>query len=65
MPLKLAVSSEVARIGLISAHFDRHGENEGIAIVVPVEKIRDALETDFLVEWREQEDREAAKSLRQ
>jgi hypothetical protein len=59
--LTLAIGSEVALVGVLTGHFDSsEGGNEGIAVVVPVEAIRETLNQPKLVQWREKRDAEIA-----
>jgi hypothetical protein len=59
----LTVSSRVALVGIVVGHFNSPmRDNAGIAVVVPVEAIRELLQTERLVEWRERRDAEAARA---
>lgn len=46
----LSITSLVALVGVVIGHFDSEGENAGVAIVAPVEAVRELLETEDLVE---------------
>jgi hypothetical protein len=56
------VGSRVTLVGVVIGHFDSTGDNAGIAVVTPVEAIRELLNVNELVEWREAKDLEAARA---
>lgn len=45
--------SELALLGVLVGHFGRGDQNTGVAIVVPIEALRETLEDDRLAKWRE------------
>lgn len=58
----LAIGSKVALLGMVIGHFGTEGANEGIAVVTPIEAVRELIEKDpALRQWRETMDKEAAR----
>jgi hypothetical protein len=56
------VGSRVALIGIVIGHFrSDEGDNEGVAVVTPVERVRELLAMERLLEWRGGEDAEVAQ----
>lgn len=57
----LEVWSWVALLGVVIGHFNTEGDNAGIAVVTPIEAVRELLADDPLVEWRNAMDKEAIR----
>jgi hypothetical protein len=61
--ISASITSRVALVGVVIGHFrSERGENEGVAIVAPVEAVREVLDSEVLMKWRKRMDSEAAKS---
>lgn len=57
----LSIDGYAALLGVIVGHFGAPGHNEGVAVAVPVQAIREVLNDARLVAWREGKEAEMGK----
>jgi hypothetical protein len=50
--MQASITSKVALVGVVIGHFNSDGDNAGVAIVAPIEAVREVLDSEPMMAWR-------------